>query len=588
MQGSHAIGDRPMPTDVPVERLERVLAVSRAFLTVTALVAIFVDPTEPAQLRELTYGVLLGYAAYSLVVWVLVHRATRITPRHTYALHGLDVLWTSALTFVSQGPVSPFFMFFLFLVLASAYRWGFRATLGTALGTIAVYLVESAIAVAGPWQGTVFETMGFDLNSIILRIGYLLMTGGLLGYLAEQEKSTRAELAAIAATARQPPVNLGLGGFMATFGRGLAATFAVPAVAIVVKDGATGRTLLWRIDGRGEDARVRREELDADLARQWLFEDGGLGWYALRPADAAAGAVVHRAEPGAWRLVRDEWPLPRVLLADPHWDAVTAVNMTFDGEWRARAYLFGPPERRLERRVHFLRALAEHTAPALTNVFLTRRLRARAGAAERARVARELHDGAIQSLFAIDMKLEAMRRDPGDAAGQRGELAEVQRLVRREVQALRDLMQALRPLELESSEQLPDVLATVVERFHRESGIGARFVATGGSIAIPPPKALELVRIAQEALMNVRKHSGAGQVLVRLAAAPRSCQLVVEDDGRGFAFEGRLSAEELDDRHCGPSVIKERARLIGAALAVESSPGSGARVEVTVPGGAHA
>ncbi len=576
--------DRAVPTNAPVERLERVLAASRAFLTVTALLAIYVDPAEPVRLRALTYAVLLAYAGYSLIVWLAVQRATRLTPRHAYALHGLDILWTSALTVVSQGPMSPFFMFFLFLVLASAYRWGFRATLGTALITIAVFLVESAIALAGPWNGTVFESMGFDLNNTILRIGYLLMTGGLLGYLAEQEKDTRAELAAIAATARQPPLSLGLGGFVTSLGRTLTGAFDATAAAIVVRDDATQRTLLWRVEGRGDEARVRREELDADTARGWLFDDGGVTWHAQRPSAGASLAPVYRAEPGAWRLVRDAWTLPPVLLADPRWQSVTAVSMRFEREWRARAYLFGGGERRIERRVHFLRALADHATPALTNVFLTRRLRVKAGAAERARVARELHDGAIQSLFAIDMKLEALRRDGGHGVDVRGELGEVQDLVRREVLALRELMQALRPVELESSEQLPDVLAGVVERFQRESGIGARFVSTGSGIAMPPPKALELVRIAQEALVNVRKHSGAGQVLVRLAAAPAGCQLVVEDDGRGFAFEGRLTAQELEDSRWGPAVIKERARLIGAELAVESSPGGGARVEVTVPG----
>jgi signal transduction histidine kinase len=220
-------------------------------------------------------------------------------------------------------------------------------------------------------------------------------------------------------------------------------------------------------------------------------------------------------------------------------------------------------------------------------LFLLRRLRTRAGAAERARVARELHDGAIQSLFAIDMKLEALRRQTADTPPVRLDIEEVQELVRREVIELRKLMQALRPLELESSDQLPEILANLVERFRRESGIGARFVSTGTKITVSRGRALEIARIAQEALVNARKHSGAGQVLVRLAASDAGCQLVVEDDGRGFDFEGRLTAAELDDRRLGPVVIKERARLVDADLAVESTPGAGARVEVTVPGEVH-
>lgn len=330
--------------------------------------------------------------------------------------------------------------------------------------------------------------------------------------------------------------------------------------------------------------RARRLELDVDGERDWLFVDAGPTWQADRPEGGSARAAVHVAVPGTWRLHATMSELPHALLAEGDWRTLIAANMGFEREWRARAYVFGPPQRRSERRLHFLRALSDHVTPAVTNVFLLRRLRARAGAAERARVARELHDGAIQSLFAIDMKLEALRRHATDPGELRGEIEGVQGMVRQEVVALRELMQALRPVELDSSEQLPDILANVVDRFRRESGIGARLVTTGTRFTMPAAKALELVRITQEALVNVRKHSGAGQVLVRLMAADGGCQLVIEDDGRGFPFEGRLSSSELDENRWGPAVIKERARLIGADLAVESTPGGGARVEVSVGG----
>ncbi len=571
------------------ERLERVLAVSRAFLTVTALAAIYIDPSEPARLRAVTYAVLLAYALYSLVVWAVVHRATRLTPWHTYALHGLDVLWTSALTFVSQGPISPFFLFFLFVVLAAAYRWGFRETLGTTLVTIAVFLLETASAVAGPWQTTLFAVIAFDLNHIILRVTYLLLTGVLLGYLAQQDKEARAELAAVAEVARQPHLRLGLGGSVMSFARTLLSTFAAASVVMVVKDEDTRRAVLWRVDAgtAGAATKASRVAVDAETERAWLFADPALTWYAERPLRERALATVQVVDPGAWRLSRQEVALPPILWTGSRWDTVAVANIGFTGEWHARVYLFGLRDRRLERRVHFLRALADHATPALTNVFLLRRLRMRAGAAERARVARELHDGAIQSLFAIDMKLEALRRDRTESAPVRHEIEQVQLLVRQEVTALRELMQALRPVELDSGDQLPDVLTSMVDRFRRESGIGARFVATGSRVAVAPATALELVRIVQEALVNVRKHSGAGQVLVRLAATGSDCQLAIEDDGRGFAFEGRLTGAELDERHVGPAVIRERARLVGAELAVESVPGTGARVEVTVRGEAY-
>lgn len=74
-------------------------------------------------LRAVTYGVLLAYAVYSVVLLVYVHRSPRLTATHGRVFHGLDIAWTSALTFVSEGPVSPFFLFLLFVVVSAAYRW---------------------------------------------------------------------------------------------------------------------------------------------------------------------------------------------------------------------------------------------------------------------------------------------------------------------------------------------------------------------------------------------------------------------------------------------------------------------------------
>lgn len=569
----------------PPVQLERVLAVGRAFLTVSGLVAIYLDPTEPSRLRGVTYGVLLAYALYSMGVLLYVHKSARLTPRHGRVLHGLDVAWTSALTFVSEGPLSPFFLFFLFVVLAAAYRGGFRGTMGTAAVTIAIFLVETAIAAAGPWKATWFASFEFELNSTILRVAYLLLTGVLLGYLAEQEKQSHAELAAIADATRQPRVNLGLGGSVTAVARMLLSTFGAASVAVVIDDHESRRTLLWQLtrsEEPNEYPRVRRVELNPEQTGAWLFKDFGSAWQ-LAPDRRSGAAAVSAVEPRQWPLKRFRGELPREFRALQAFESATVVNMGLLGEWHGRIYLFDAAKTDSpERTLHFLEALTEHVVPALTNVFLLRRLRARAGAAERARVARELHDGAIQALFGIEMKLEAFRRAPDRSpAFVDREVGAVQDLLRREVLSLRELMQALRPVELEGADQLPDVLAALVERFRRDTGISARFVATGGGVAMPPNKALEIVRIVQEALANVRRHAQARNVLVSLSSDDGQCRLVVEDDGCGFEFEGRLSASELDQRRLGPAVIKERARIAGAQLAVDSTPGLGARVELS-------
>jgi len=122
-----------------------------------------------------------------------------------------------------------------------------------------------------------------------------------------------------------------------------------------------------------------------------------------------------------------------------------------------------------------------------------------------------------------------------------------------------------------------------VQRFQRETGIASRFLMDDEEVLLPPPVCRELARIAQEALVNVRKHSGAKQVLIQLLHTAGSWELVIEDDGAGFPFAGRVSQSELDSAGRAPATIRERVRLIHGELTIESKPGQGARVEISVP-----
>jgi signal transduction histidine kinase len=467
----------------PAARLERVLAIGRAFLTVSGLVSIYIDPTEPARLAELTYAVLFAYALYSIIVLAFVHRATRLALRDGEILHGIDILWTAALTFVSNGVGSPFFLFFIFVVLAAAYRWGFRGTILTGAVVVGLVTVESLVAALGPWRG-LFSIVADDINRTIMRVAYLLLSTFLVGYLGEEEKALRAESIAMAEAGRQPRVDLGLGGSVTAVSRELLRIFDARVVEFVIQDFETRRTMLWRVnpdDVTTASERAVHVELDPSQQAAWLFDDPGRAWHAWKSENGSTLAV-RVAEPGVWPLQREIVNLPETLADERPFTTVTVANMGMSEEWRGRIYLFDAGNAdNLERSLHLLDALTEHITPALTNVFLLRRLRSRAGAVERARVARELHDGAIQALFGIEMKIEALRRRTTLTAAEMGaELTEVQQLLQTEVLALRELMQALRPIELETSDQLPDVLASLVERFRRDTGVSARFVYGGG------------------------------------------------------------------------------------------------------------
>lgn len=158
----------------------------------------------------------------------------------------------------------------------------------------------------------------------------------------------------------------------------------------------------------------------------------------------------------------------------------------------------------------------------------------------------------------------------------------MQRLLREEVLNLRELMQSMRPVDI-GPHQFLDFIAGLVERFSRDTGIAVRFISEPEEVTLPAPTCNELVRVVQEGLVNIRKHSGAQSAVVRFGSQNSHWKLVINDDGKGFPFDGRYSLTELDGLRRGPTVIKERVRAVGGDMVIESTPGHGSRLEITIP-----
>lgn len=193
---------------------------------------------------------------------------------------------------------------------------------------------------------------------------------------------------------------------------------------------------------------------------------------------------------------------------------------------------------------------------------------------ERARVARDLHDEVNQSLTGLLLRLEAAR----EAAPPQleAELAETKALANQAMRELLSLARQLRPTALDDLGLAAAVAGQVDQLAHGE--IEAEFAAEGDLSDLGDDAQLVVYRVAQEALSNAARHSGAGQVEVSLARREDGgVELEVADDGRGFAFdesEGGL----------GIAGMRERALLIGGELTIESRPGRGTTVRLAVPG----
>ena len=572
------------------QRIERTLATARAFLAVSSLVAIWIDPTQPASYAALSYGLLVMYVVHSLLILVLVEIRQESSAGFRLGVHAVDVLWPALMSYVSSGPNSPFFTFNIFGLLAAAYRWGFMETMATAGAAVLLFFLQIALLESG--HAPVEALLGgpFEANRFIMRSLYLLIAGYLLGYLGEEEKRLRAEIAAIARIISRVQSEAGLRGALRAVFDEILRIFGSRRALLALEEATTGRAYLWRAarEEKSGEVLMGSSELDSPERPTYLFEPPGQTWHAARRKSS-------RPEPGydlyvlsdkGTRLSNVSWSPPATLQASEPFASMLGLALNYGNEWTGQLLLVDPRAGTREMAVPFLQTLVRQIGPAIYSVFLTRRLRSRVGAVERARVARELHDGVIQSLIGLEMQVDVLRRQPSSPEKVAEELRRMQHLLRQEVLNLRELMAQMKPVDL-GPRQLLDFLASTVDKFGRDTGIAARFISPLEEVALPSRVAGEVARILQEALANVRKHSNARAVFVRFDSRDGLWRLVIYDDGRGFSFSGRLTHAELDATRQGPLVIKERVRSIGGEISVESGPGKGARLEITFPQRAH-
>ncbi len=568
--------------------VERVLASSRAFLAVASLFAIWLDATEPSRFATLAYSLFAVYAFYSVILLIFIRQVKEVKPSFCLAVHAVDVLWPALISFFTTGPSSPFFIFYVFVLLEAAYRWGFLETLQTAEAAVALFLVQGVLMVGGP--RVLRQLMGgeFELNRFIVRAVYLLIIGYLLGYLGEQERRLRLEDSATARIVGKVQTELSFRSALRTVLDEILRLTGSRRALLVVRNTRTEQAFLWEgvRDGGRADTSLFASELEPSQRQAYLIDPPGPVLVARRPEGKALDLVV-LGEDG--RRLRDvAWSPPESFVATYPFQSLLLLQTAFGTEFTGHLQVLDPQLGDLPENVaRFFLKLGRQVSPAIYNVFLLSRLRVKAGAMERARVARELHDGVIQSLISLEMQMDVLRRrETPSPEPLRQELGHFQKLLHDEVLNLRELMQQMRPLDL-GPRQFLDFLAGTVDRFRQDTGISARFVCNLDEVSLSPRVCNELARILQESLVNIRKHSQARNVLVAFDSQGGFWKLVVDDDGKGFDFSGRRELTDLDAARQGPMVIKERVRSIGGQLVVESRPGKGARLEVLCPQKRH-
>lgn len=193
---------------------------------------------------------------------------------------------------------------------------------------------------------------------------------------------------------------------------------------------------------------------------------------------------------------------------------------------------------------------------------------------ERQRMAREIHDTLAQGLTGIITQIQATQQNWQSPDIARNHLDHALNLARESLAEARRSVEALRPRPLDEA-QLPDALRDMAHRWAQTSTIEVRVDVTGDPVALSPALEVTLFRVAQEALTNVSKHAHATRAGVTLSYLGDVVLLDVRDDGVGM--NGRRG------HGFGIASMTQRIRSVGGALEIESTPGDGTAISVSVP-----
>ena len=268
----------------------------------------------------------------------------------------------------------------------------------------------------------------------------------------------------------------------------------------------------------------------------------------------------------------------------PQMKTLLAVPILCSGPFRGNLYLAnkgdGSETEFTDYDEESLVRFATTAAIAIDNAYLHSRIKALAVSEERLRIAHEMHDGLAQVLAYVNTKAQAVREYLRTGRGEEAtkHLDQLAGAAREVYSDVRESIIGLRAAAV-PGKSIADILNDYVATWEAQNGIECR-LELRGDMALPPASELQVLRIVQEALANVRKHAKAAHAEVRIEPDDYRIRITVQDDGIGFN-PGELSRSEFP--RFGLATMRERAEAVGGALRLESAPGLGTRVEIEIP-----
>jgi signal transduction histidine kinase len=526
------------------------ICLMRLALALSALVIIYIDPSEPNRFGTHTYSALLIYTIYSGVLYLAARREVSwvSSPFWTWS----DVGCYLVLIALSSGTGSIFFFFFFFAILVASFRDGYE-------GGMRVTVVSTVLfAAVGYYASLPYD---FELNRLLLRPIYLLILGYMIAVWGGSELTMKRRLALLKRLSGTANPRLSADQTIGVLLEEIRKFFDAETCVLVTQSQETMEYCLRRADGYKADRAAVAESVTREIGCQLisLLGDESLAVSVDPGGGAPRRKVVVAGDEDPNAGVKWEATLEGLtpLIGD---DSFMSVPWHERNRSAARLYLTARAHGFSRSDLEFLSQVEEHANPLIENVKLLDRLASVAAEHERRRISRDLHDGTIQPYIGLRMGLESICRKASAENPLAGDLKEL--LMRTEI-GLADLRLYVHGLKQGADGREEPALASAVrqyaEQFTLLYGVEVACEVKPG-LAVNDRLSAEAFQIVREGLSNVYRHTRARAAAVRLSTRAGSLVVEVEND----------AADEPSPRVTfTPRSIRERSEALGGKALVD-------------------
>ena len=549
-------------------RTERLIALARVLLAIFALLAFLPGGARAAWILP----ALGAYVTYSVAFAAAVWSVKALPGWWSVASHIIDFVALSLLV-ISSGhdALQVTAAAYVFLIVCGTLRWQWKGGVATAAATLIAVAARPALS------GIATRTASGEWASVPVTAASMAFIALVIGYMGAYHRRFAREMALFAEWPNK-----------CVQAERSIVTEILQRAALVLN--APLAVFIWTSPGLRDcqfaqfSRSQRTMEWDALVDVNDLHED---------PADyisdtAATTDPRHLALDDGQLSERRDLPLGDSLRARLR--PSTLISCLVEGQdWQGRLLIVDKPAPTLDDLL-LAKIVARLGGATLDQHYLIGDLQQRAADEERGVLARDLHDGFLQTLTALGLqlhRLEHVLQTEGVAAALK-QIREIQQSLALEHESFRSFIQQLRPGAPPSDDRtdLAARLRALTERLREQWNLNLKVSVTPDAMRVPSDFAQQVHWLVREALVNAARHAMASQVAVEVVAAEKHLDIVIADNGRGFPFRGRRDAGDLAVMRAGPRSLRERIAALAGALLVDSrEDGATLRIRLPLPPG---